>query len=198
MSVSSREGKIKYIGFSECSSDTLRRGSAVHHVSAVQMEYNPWTLDIETETGTHLLATCRELGVAVVAYSPLGRGFLAGQYKSRADLEPSDSRLLLPRFSPDNFARNLDLVRVFGDLAAEKGCAPAQAVLAWLLAQGPDVVPIPGTKNVRYLEQNLGALAVQISPAEDRRVRDALVAMGGASGGRNFAVAGAYADTAPL
>jgi aryl-alcohol dehydrogenase-like predicted oxidoreductase len=193
-----REGKIKHIGFSECSSDTLRRGCAVHHVSAVQMEYNPWTLDIEGEAGTHLLATCRELGVAVVAYSPLGRGFLTGAFKSLDDLERTDSRRHMPRFQPDNFSRNLDLVGVFGALAADKRCTPAQAVLAWIMAQGPDMFPIPGTKTIKYLEQNLGALDVVISADEDKHIRDAIVAMGGASGPRTFASASTFADTAPL
>ncbi|KAI1097472.1 Aldo/keto reductase-like protein [Jackrogersella minutella] len=193
-----KAGKIKNIGFSECSSDTLRRGHAVHPISAVQIEYNPWTLDIENDSGTHLLRTCRELGVAVVTYAPLGRGFLTGRYKSLDDFEEKDGRRHLPRFSADNFSKNLDLVKIFEDLAARKGCTPAQAVLAWTMAQGEDFIPIPGTKNIHYLEQNLGALNVQISSEENKLMRDAIVAMGGVSGERTIDSTAAFADTPAL
>ncbi|KAI0165102.1 Aldo/keto reductase-like protein [Hypoxylon sp. FL1284] len=191
-------GKIKNIGFSECSSGTLRRGHAVHPISAVQMEYNPWTLDIEGESGTHLLRTCRELGVSVVAYSPLGRGFLTGRYKSLDDLEETDSRRGMPRFSAENFSKNLDLVKIFEDIGARKDCTPSQAVLAWIMAQGEDFIPIPGTKNFRYLEQNLGAANVQISPEENKNIRDTIDAMGGVSGERNFDATSSFSDTAAL
>ncbi|KIX03467.1 uncharacterized protein Z518_07019 [Rhinocladiella mackenziei CBS 650.93] len=193
-----KEGKIKYIGFSECSSDTLRRGYAVHPISAVQIEYNPWTLDIENETGTNLLRTCRELGVAVVTYSPLGRGFLTGKYKSLDDLEEQDGRRHLPRFSPENFSKNLDLVKIFEQLATQKGCTPAQVVLAWIMAQGSDFFPIPGTKTIKYLEQNLGAVDVKISPEDNKYIRDTIVAMGGANGKRTTDTGFYYADTPPL
>jgi aryl-alcohol dehydrogenase-like predicted oxidoreductase len=198
LNLAHREGKIKYIGLSECSSDTLRRGYAIHPISAVQVEYNPWTLDIESETGTNLLRTCRELGVAVVTYSPLGRGFLTGRYKSLDDFEEKDTRRQLPRFSPENFSKNLDLVNIFEKLAAQKGCTPAQVALAWIMAQGPDFFPIPGTKRIRYLEQNLGAVDVKISPEENKHIRDTIISMGGASGKRTVDTANAFADTPPL
>ncbi|KAF3763026.1 Aldo/keto reductase [Cryphonectria parasitica EP155] len=193
------EGKIRHMGFSECSSTTLRRGHAVHPIAAVQIEYNPWTLDIETDAGTNLLATCRELGVAVVPYSPLGRGFMTGRYKSVDDFEPTDLRRHLPRFQPANFARNLELVRIFEDLAAEKkDCTPAQVVLAWILARGDDFFPIPGTKNVAYLEQNLGALGVEITARDDEIVRAKIAEMGGAVGDRSLSMADTFVDTPPL
>lgn len=170
----------------------------MHPISAAQIEYNPWTLDIESDSGTHLLRTCRELGVAIVTYAPLGRGFLTGRYKSVDDFEETDGRRQLPRFSAENFSKNLDLVKIFEDLAARKGCTPAQAVLAWIMAQGKDFIPIPGTKNIRYLEQNLGAANVQISPDENKNIRDAIVAMGGVSGERTVDTSAAFADTVAL
>lgn len=194
----SREGKIKHIGFSECSSDTLRRGYAIHPIAAVQIEYNPWTLDIESEAGTNLLSTCRELGVAMVTYSPLGRGFMTGRYKSLNDFDENDTRRQLPRFSPENFSKNLDLVKIFEDLATKKGCTPAQVILAWIMAQGPDFFPIPGTKTIKYLEQNLGAVDVNISDEENKSIRDAVEAVGGAVGHRNVASGNMFADILPL
>ncbi|KAH8678180.1 Aldo/keto reductase-like protein [Xylariales sp. PMI_506] len=193
-----KEGKIRHIGFSECSSDTVRRGHAIHPITAVQIEYNPWSLDVESELGTNLLSTCRELGVAIVAYSPLGRGFLTGKYRSLDDFEENDGRRQLPRFAPENFSKNLELVKIFEHLAAQKGCSPAQVVLAWILAQGPDFLPIPGTKKIPYLEENLGAVSVQITVEEDKHIRDVLVSMGGASGKRTHAASNGYADTPPL
>ncbi|KAJ3580168.1 hypothetical protein NPX13_g399 [Xylaria arbuscula] len=193
-----KEGKIKYIGLSEPSSDTVRRACAVHPVTAVQIEYNPWTLDIETEAGTNLLATCRELGVATVAYSPLGRGFLTGKFMSLEDLGPEDRRHALPRFSPENFTRNVKLANVFIDMAATKGCTPAQLALAWIMAQGSDVFPIPGTKTLKYLEQNVEAVNVKFTPEDDKHIREAIESMGGASGGRNIAQGNTLADTAKL
>ncbi len=135
------------------------------------MEYSPWHLDIENEAGTDLLAACRELGITVFAYSPLGRGFLTGQIKSPKDFEPGDVRSYMPRFSEENFPKNLVLVDKFKALADEKKCTPGQLTLAWLLAQGDDIVPIPGTKKIKYLEENLGALDVAISPEESKRIR---------------------------
>ncbi|KAI1205061.1 Aldo/keto reductase-like protein [Annulohypoxylon truncatum] len=167
-----KEGKIKYLGLSECSSNTLRRAHAIHPISAVQVEYNPWTLDIENEQGTNLLATCRELGVAVVAYSPLGRGFLTGRYKSPDDFEPTDYRRMVPRYSKENFPKNLELVKKFEAFANAKGHTASQVVLAWIMAQGDDFFPIPGTKSTRYLEENLGALNVTVSAEENKQVRE--------------------------
>ncbi|KAI9680535.1 MAG: hypothetical protein M1817_003975 [Caeruleum heppii] len=167
------EGKIKYLGLSEVSSETLRRAHAVHPISAVQIEYSPFALDIE-EPQIALLQTCRELGVAVVAYSPLGRGMLTGQLKSSDDMEPNDWRRTAPRFSPENFPKNLKLVEDFKTIAAKKGCTPGQLTLAWLLAQGDDVFPIPGTKKMKYLEENVGAVKIKLSAAEEREIRKAI------------------------
>ncbi|KAI2632131.1 Aldo/keto reductase-like protein [Hypoxylon sp. NC1633] len=194
-----KEGKIKYLGLSECSSDTLRRAHAVHPITAVQIEYSPWTLDIENEVGTNLLATCRELGVAVVCYSPLGRGFLTGRYQSLDDFEENDYRRLVPRFSPENFPKNLELVNKFEQFAKAKGYTPSQLVLAWILAQGDDFFPIPGTKSIKYLEENLGGLKATISPEENQQIRDLI---GNVTGLRTTVLAGIKAgnlqDTAPL
>lgn len=166
------EGKIKYIGISECSSSTLRRAYAVHPVHAVQVEYNPWTLDIEGAPGTHLLQTARELGVATVAYSPLGRGMLTGRYKSLESLDKDDFRRLMPRYQGDNFVKNLTLVEELEKIAAEKKCTPGQLILAWLLAQGDDIIPIPGTKKIKYLEENTAAVHVNLSAEDLRKLRD--------------------------
>ena len=168
-----REGKIKYLGLSEVSSETLRRAHAVHPISAVQIEYSPFTIDIE-KASIGLLQTCRSLGVATVAYSPLGRGFITGQYKSRADFEEGDFRLLAPRFSEENFPKNLQLVDQISDLAKKKGCTPGQLTLAWLLKQGDDIIPIPGTKKIKYLEENWAALEVELSDQEAQEIRTAV------------------------
>ncbi|KAI2611133.1 Aldo/keto reductase-like protein [Hypoxylon fragiforme] len=196
-----KEGKIKYLGLSECTSSTLRRAYAIHPITAVQVEYSPWTLDIEDEVGTNLLATCRELGVAVVAYSPLGRGFLTGRFKSLDDFEPTDMRRGYPRYSPENFPKNVELVKKFEDAAKAKGYTSSQLVLAWILAQGDDFFPIPGTKSIKYLEENLGGLDVTISPAEDAQIRD-LIKTIGVTGKRSIALAtipsSILQDTAPL
>ncbi|KAK3300369.1 putative aldo-keto reductase [Chaetomium fimeti] len=166
-------GKVRYLGFSECGVDTLERGSAVHPIAAYQIEYSPFSMDIE-DPSVGLLACCRRLGIATVAYSPLGRGMLTGQYKSPDDFEPGDFRRTIPRFSAANFDRNLQLVRTLEGLAERKGCSSGQLTLAWMMRQGEDIFPIPGTKKVRYLEENLGAYAVELSDEEDALVREAI------------------------
>ncbi|KAI8621997.1 oxidoreductase [Chytriomyces sp. MP71] len=163
-----REGKVRYLGLSECSAATLRRAHAVHPIAALQVEYSPWTTDIEHND---LLATCNELGVAVVAFSPLGRGFLTGQYKSVEDFAPDDSRRNMPRFQGDAFAQNLKLVEALQAIATRKNVTLSQLTLAWVMAQGPRVIPIPGTKKVSRLEENLGALKVVLSEEENKEIR---------------------------
>ena len=170
---SRREGKIRYLGLSEVSSETLRRAYKVHPISAVEIEYSPFTTDIE-DPKIGLLQTCRELGVAIIAYSPLGRGFITGQYKSRDDFEEGDFRLSVPRFSEENFPKNLRLVEHVKSLADKKGVTPGQLTLAWLLAQGEDIIPIPGTKKIKYLEENWGALKVDLTTAEEKEIRKAV------------------------
>jgi aryl-alcohol dehydrogenase-like predicted oxidoreductase len=155
-------GKVRYLGLSEVNGDTVRVAHAVHPISAVQSEWSLWTRDPETV----VLPTLRELGVGFVPFSPLGRGFLTGQLKSPDDFEPDDMRRGLPRFSGENFQRNLDLVDKVKSLAAAKGITPGQLALAWLLAQGNDVAPIPGTKRRKYLAENLGAAEVELTPEE--------------------------------
>jgi len=157
-----RAGKVRYLGLSEAGPATIRRAHAVHPITALQMEYSLWSREAEAE----VLPTCRELGIGFVAYSPLGRGFLTGQIKRFEDLAADDYRRTSPRFQGENFARNLTLVHHIEEFAARKGCTPGQLALAWVLAQGKDIVPIPGTKRRRYLHENLGALKVVISPAE--------------------------------
>lgn len=168
-----REGKIKYLGLSECSAESLRRAYKVHPISAVQIEYSPFSMDIE-DPHINLLNVCRELGVAVVAYSPLGRGFVTGQYKSPDDFEEGDFRRMAPRFSPENFPKNLKLVDHISGLAKKKGCTPGQLTLAWLMAQGEDIIPIPGTKKIKYLEENLRAVDVKLTEEENREIRKAV------------------------
>lgn len=164
------EGKIDYMGFSEISAESLRRAHAVHPITAVEVEYSPFSLEIESEQ-INLLQTCRELGVAVIAYSPLGRGMLTGQIKSLDDLDTKDMKRIMPRFSAENFPKNLKLVEDFEVLAKKKGCSPGQLCLAWLLAEGRDVFPIPGTKRVERLEENLRALKVVLSEEEMKEIR---------------------------
>ena len=165
-------GKVKYIGLSECSSGTLRRACAVHHVAAVQIEYSPFSLEIESDQ-IGLLKTCRELGVAIVCYSPLGRGVLTGQIKSPDDFEEGDFRKMSPRFSKENFPKNLELVNTLSAMAKKKGCTPGQLTLAWILAQGDDFIPIPGTTKVKNLEENVGAAQVKLSAGEVVEIRRA-------------------------
>ncbi|KAF3034248.1 hypothetical protein E8E12_005293 [Didymella heteroderae] len=167
-----KEGKIKYLGLSEVSSATLRRAHAVHPISAVQVEYSPFALEIESKQ-IDLLATCRELGVAVVAYSPLCRGILSGALRSPDDFASDDFRSQMPRFSPENFPKNLKLVDQITDLAKEKGVEASQLTLAWLMAQGDDIFPIPGTTKVNRLKENLGSLEVRLSKDEEQQIRKA-------------------------
>lgn len=196
-----REGKIRYLGLCEVSADTLRRAHAVHPITALQIEYSPLALSIEHDK-TSILKTCRELGVAVVAYAPLGRGLLTGRYRSRDDLEDGDWRKLIsPQFAVGNFEKNLIFADRIGEIAQQKGCTgtgtnrpifsyfflgpinphslisrgawlAAQLILAWLIAQGDDIFPIPGTKHASYLEENLGALELTLTDGEIRAVRD--------------------------
>jgi aryl-alcohol dehydrogenase-like predicted oxidoreductase len=174
-----REGKIRHIGLSEASPQTLRRAVKVHPITALQTEYSLWSRDPENE----ILATCRELGIGFVAYSPLGRGFLTGQFKRFEDLPEDDYRRFSPRFQGENFQKNLDLVRRVEEIAAEKGCKPSQLALAWVLAQDEIIVPIPGTKRRKYLEENVAALDVTLS-AEDLRRIDEIFPTGAAAGPR--------------
>ena len=161
-----RAGKVRCIGLSEAGAATLRRAHAVHPLTALQSEYSLWTRDPEED----VLAACRELGIGFVAYSPLGRGFLTGRIKRIEDFAPDDYRPHTPRFQGENFQRNLDLVRRIELLAAQKGCRPAQLALAWVLAQGEDIVPIPGTKRRAYFDENLGALDLALTPAEVKKI----------------------------
>jgi len=156
-------GKIRAIGLSEAHPETIRRAAKVHPVAALQSEYSLWTRDVETNG---VLATCRELGVAFVPYSPLGRGFLTGAIQKPSDLDPSDWRLTNPRFAQEVFETNLKLAEAVKKLAKKKNCTPAQFTLAWVLAQGNDMIPIPGTKRVKYLEDNMGAVAVRLTGAD--------------------------------
>ena len=158
---------------SEISSTTLRRACKIVHVDAVQVEYSPFDLDIERSKGTDLLATCRELGVAVVAYSPLGKGILTDAFVSKKSLpgEEGDMRSAFPRFSGDNVVANAKLAAQFKSLAENKGCTAAQLAIAWLLRQGPDIIPIPGTRRIKYLEENWGALKVELTDADEAEVR---------------------------
>src|SRR5213080_2989405 len=172
-----KEGKIRHIGLSEASVKTIRRAAKVHAITALQTEYSLWSRDPEDE----ILATCRELGIGFVAYSPLGRGFLTGQIKRFEDFAPDDYRRQSPRFQGENFQKNLDLVRRVGEIAKEKSIKPSQLALAWVLAQGEDIVPIPGTKHRRYLEENVCALDVKLTP-EDRRRIDEVFTYGSTAG----------------
>jgi aryl-alcohol dehydrogenase-like predicted oxidoreductase len=172
-------GKVRYIGLSEAGPDTLRRAHGVHPISALQTEYSLWSRDPEDE----MLDACRELGIGFVAYSPLSRGFLTGQIQHFEDLPEGDYRRQSPRFQGDNFQRNLNLVSRVEEMAKEKGCTPSQLALAWVLAQGPDIVPIPGTKRRKYLEQNVAALDVHLSDADLKRL-DEVAPRGAVAGPR--------------
>jgi aryl-alcohol dehydrogenase-like predicted oxidoreductase len=176
-------GKVRYLGLSEAAPATIRRAHRVHPIAAVQSEYSL----LYRSEAEEALRTCRELGISYVAYSPLGRGFLTGQIQKLADIPEGDRRRDHPRFQDGNFGHNVELVHRIEALARDKGCTPAQLVLAWLLAQGPDVLPIPGTKRKDRLEENLGALAVRLSPAEVARISEAVPA--GASAGTRYPAA---------
>lgn len=157
-----REGKVRHLGLSEAAPETIRRAHAVHPIAALQTEYSLWSRDPETE----ILSVTRELGIAFVPYSPLGRGFLTGQIQRVEDLEPDDWRRASPRFQGENFAKNLELAAKIRAFAEARGCTPGQLALAWVLAQGEDIIPIPGTKRRRYLDENLGAADVVLTAAE--------------------------------
>jgi aryl-alcohol dehydrogenase-like predicted oxidoreductase len=174
-----KEGKVRYLGLSEAGPETLERANSVHPISALQTEYSLWSRDPEDE----ILPACRKLGIGFVAYSPLGRGFLAGQIQSPEDLDQDDYRRFSPRFQGDNFKKNRELVAHIERLAVERGCTPAQLALAWVLAQGDDIAPIPGTKRRKYMEDNAGAVNVVLS-ADDLREIDATAPKGVASGPR--------------
>jgi aryl-alcohol dehydrogenase-like predicted oxidoreductase len=174
-----KQGKVRHLGLSEVGPQTLRRAQRVHPITALQTEYSLWTRDPESGP----LQACRELGVGLVAYSPLGRGMLTGRFKSAEDFAPDDYRRNSPRFQGGNFAKNLGLVRQVEAMAKAKGVLPSQLALAWVLAQGPDVVPIPGTKQRKYLEQNLGSLSVELSSADLAQL-EAAFPLGAAQGER--------------
>jgi len=174
-----RAGKVHFLGLSEASPATIRRAHAVHPISALQTEYSLWTRDPEDE----VLATTRELGISFIAYSPLGRGFLTGQFKRFEDLAPDDYRRSSPRFQGENFQKNLDLVARVETIAREKHCTPGQLALAWLLAQGDDIIPIPGTKRRKYLEENIGALRIKLTSGDLRGI-DEVAPNGIAAGAR--------------
>ena len=163
-----REGKVKYLGLSEAGVQNIRRAAKVHRIAALQSEYSLWSRDPENG----ILDTCRELGIAFVAYSPLGRGFLSGQIRRFEDLSEGDQRRNWPRFQGENFQKNLDLVQKVAEIAREKNCTPSQLALAWVLAQGKDIIPIPGTKRVRYLEENAKAADVKLTPEDLRRIEE--------------------------
>ncbi len=173
------EGKVRYLGLSEAAPATLRRAVVVHPIAALQTEYSLWSREPEDE----ILPTCRELGIGFVPYSPLGRGFLTGQIQKFDDLAPDDYRRHTPRFQGENFQKNLDLVIRINDLAKQKRCTPSQLALAWVLAQGDDVAPIPGTKRVNYLEENLGALGLNLT-SDERAQLDEIAPKGVAAGNR--------------
>ena len=166
MSRLAQEGKIRYLGLSEAAPQTIRRACSVHPIAALQTEYSLWSRDPEDG----LLDVCRGLGVGFVAYSPLGRGFLTGRFKKFEDLEPDDFRRRNPRFQGENFEKNLELVRRIEEIAAEKKCTPAQLALAWVLAQGEDIVPIPGAKSRKHLEENAAALEIKLTPEDLKRI----------------------------
>ena len=174
-----KQGKVRFLGLSEAAAPTIRRAHAVHPIAALQTEYSLWMRDVEDE----ILPTCRELGIGFVPYSPLGRGFLTGRFTKFEDLPADDFRRRQPRFQGENFQKNLDLVRHVEEVASRKGCTPAQLVLAWLLHQGDDIVPIPGTTRVENLEENIGALGVTLTQRDLERI-DAVFPKGVAAGAR--------------
>jgi aryl-alcohol dehydrogenase-like predicted oxidoreductase len=178
------EGKVRFLGLSEASPATIQRANAEYPITTLQTEYSLWTRDPEDE----VLPLCRKLGIGFVAYSPLGRGFLTGRFRSFEDLPENDYRRNSPRFQGENFQKNLDLVERVGEIARSKQCTPAQLALAWLLAQGEDIVPIPGTKQRRYLEENIKSLDIEMTPADLDRIEE--VAPKGAASGERYHEAG--------
>lgn len=174
-----KAGKVRAIGLSEVSAETLRKAHAVHPISALQTEYSLWSREPEED----LLDTCKELNIAFVAYSPLGRGFLTGQIKKYEDFEPNDWRRSSPRFQGENFQKNLGLVKKLDDIASRKGCTASQLALAWVLVQGDFIFPIPGTKRMKYIEENAGALQIQLTQKELEEI-DSIAPKGVASGSR--------------
>ncbi|KDQ10667.1 hypothetical protein BOTBODRAFT_163531 [Botryobasidium botryosum FD-172 SS1] len=195
-----KEGKVKHLGLSEPSAATLRRAHAVHPIAAIQVEYSPFVFDIEKNG---VLDTARELSIAVVAYSPLGRGLVTGQYKSLADFPEDDFRRTIPKYSDENFPKIAYLVEQLKEIASNygEGVTSGQVTLAWLLAQGPNIIPIPGTKKVKYLEENLGALHLQLTPSDMRKIREAVLDteknLTGAQYGAKM-MEQVYQDTPPL
>jgi aryl-alcohol dehydrogenase-like predicted oxidoreductase len=180
------QGKVRHLGLSEAAPETIRRAHATHPITALQTEYSLWSREPEEE----ILPTVRELGIGFIPYSPLGRGFLTGRFRRPEDLPPDDFRRHNPRFEGENFERNLDLVTRVQEIAAEKDATPGQLALAWVLAQGDDLAPIPGTKRIRYLEENVDAAAIELSEDDLRRIDEA-APRGSAAGDR-------YADMSPL
>lgn len=160
------EGKVRYLGMSEAAADTIRKAAKVHPIAALQNEYSLWTRDVEEL----ILQTVRELGIGFVAYSPLGRGFLSGQFTRFEDLPENDYRRVSPRFQGENFDKNIELVKQIEKMAGEKGCSPSQLAIAWVLKQGDDIVPIPGTKRIKYLDANMAALDIELSEAELEKI----------------------------
>lgn len=196
MSELQKAGKVKYLGLSEVSAETLRRACKVAHIDAVQMEYSPFSMEVEEEG---LLQACRELGVAIVAYSPLGRGFLTGGIRSPKDFEEGDFRTFAPRFNEENFHKNLELVDTLKAIADKKGCTAGQLTLAWLMESDPLVFPIPGTTRIKNFDENMGALKVNISKEDDQEIRKAIKSAVVAGGRYPEAFSGALlVDTVPL
>jgi aryl-alcohol dehydrogenase-like predicted oxidoreductase len=179
-----RAGKVRFLGLSEAAPATIRRANQEYSISALQTEYSLWTRDPEDE----VLPLCRELGIGFVAYSPLGRGFLTGRFRSFEDLPEEDYRRNSPRFQGENFQKNLDLVERVEEIAKRRNCSPAQLALAWLLAQGDDIVPIPGTKQRRYLEENIRSLEIELTPADLEQIEE--VAPKGVAAGDRYQEAG--------
>jgi aryl-alcohol dehydrogenase-like predicted oxidoreductase len=174
-----KAGKVRHLGLSEAAPATIRRAAKVHSIAALQTEYSLWTREVEDE----VLPTVRSLGIGFVAYSPLGRGFLTGRFKTPDDLPADDSRRNMPRFQDDHFQKNLELVKAIEEMAAAKRCTPGQLAIAWVMRQGDDIVPIPGTKRIKYLEENLGAESVRLT-ADDLARIDEILPSGSASGER--------------
>lgn len=165
-----REGKIRYLGLSEVSAATLRRAHVVHPIAALQIEYSPFALDIESPQ-TEILKTCRELGIAVIAYSPIGRGLLSGQFQKFEDFPEGDWRRILPKYQPEHFPKILELVEGLKEVAQAHGATPAQVTIAWLLAQGPDIIPIPGTRSPQRMDENTNSALLKLSDEEVQKIR---------------------------